>query len=315
MTAMAQKGQFPDLSGRDLLSIADLTRDEILAIVRLGRRMKSGEYRDRPLQGLSLGLLMQKPSTRTRTSFEVGIHQLGGHVVPLNPQDIGVGTREAVQDIARVLDRYLDGVVARLNHHSDLLDMARWSKRPVINALTDRSHPCQILADLLTLEERGLDLTRLSLAWVGDGNNVLNSLIFASARLGFELRAVTPRGFEPAPEVLELARELSGGAEIAVTNGIAEGVVGADVVYTDVWTSMGHESEAEVRRAAFRPYQVNAELMAAAPGALLMHCLPAHRGEEVTDEVLEGPASVVFDQAENRLHAQKALLALIYQAG
>ncbi|MHB8572446.1 MAG: ornithine carbamoyltransferase [Candidatus Dormibacteria bacterium] len=301
------------LAGRDLLSLADLSREEILAVIDLAQRMKSGEDRSRPLEGRSLGLLMQKPSNRTRVSFEVGIRQLGGTVITLNAQDIQVGERESIADVARVFDRYLDAVVARLNRHADLVEMARWSSRPVINALTDRSHPCQALADLLTLREAGLSLDSLSLAYVGDGNNVLNSLVFAQARLGFDLRVVTPPGFEPLPEILARAAEVSaGGPGPRITNNLADGVVGADAVYTDVWTSMGQEAEEDVRRRAFRPYQVNTELMAAAPGAIFLHCLPAHRGEEVTDEVIEGPQSLVLDQAENRLHAQKALLAHIF---
>jgi ornithine carbamoyltransferase len=243
---------------------------------------------------------------RTRVSFQVAIERLGGSAITLGDQDIGLGRREAVADVARVLDRYVDGIVARLFAHQDLVDLAAASERPVINALTDGSHPCQVLADLLTIRERlGSVGAGTHVAFVGDGNNVARSLMEAAALLCFQLTVVTPPGYEPP---LSAA---AGAAGVRVTSDLAA-IEGAAVVYTDVWTSMGQETETDARRDRFAEYQVNEELMELAPGAVFMHCLPAHRGEEVTAGVIDGPRSVVFDQAENRLWAQMALLALIY---
>jgi ornithine carbamoyltransferase len=258
-----------------------------------------------PLAGRTIALVFQKPSMRTRVSFEVAVGRLGGRAVILSDQDIGLGRRETVGDVARVLDRYVEGIVARLFSHADLIELAAASERPVINALTDGSHPCQVLADLLTIRERLGDLGPAThVAFVGDGNNVARSLMEAAAALGFRLTVVTPPTYEPAP---------SEARNVRVTSDLSA-VDGAAVVYTDVWTSMGQESETEARRARFAEYQVDEALMERAPAAIFMHCLPAHRGEEVAAPVIDGPASVVFDQAENRLWAQMALLASIFEA-
>jgi ornithine carbamoyltransferase len=259
-------------------------------------------------------MLFQKPSHRTRVSFEVGIARLGGHATTLSEQDVQLGVRETVGDAARVLDRYVDGIVARLRSHNDLLELAASSAKPVINALTDRSHPCQVLADLVTLEELKGDLSSQHLVYIGDGNNIVASLIEASALAGIAVTIITPTGYQPAGEVLERARSISTGPlQVTLTTELARLEV-ATAIYTDVWASMGHESEMEARRKAFAPYQVNQAVMNAAPEAVFMHCLPAHRGEEVTDEVIDGPRSVVFDQAENRLYAQMALMSLLLGA-
>jgi len=297
------------LSGRDLLSIADLARSEILALLECAQALKRGDETPTPLQGRNVGMIFQRPSNRTRVSFEVAIQQLGGHAIPIFSQEIQLGQRESVADIARILDRYLDGIVARLFYQSDLEDFARHAEAPVFNAMTDAEHPCQILADLLTVREHAGD--GATVTYIGDGNNVCNSWIYAAAILGFDLRLVHPSGYEAKPAVLARAREL-GGTELR-TWALEDALRDTAIVYTDVWTSMGQEEEHERRRQDFRGLQVNSTLLAMAPaGAKVMHCLPAHRGEEITDEVLDGPQSVVFDQAENRLHAQKALLRLVY---
>lgn len=298
-------GTLDRLRGADFLDIAQLDSEQLVGILGLAADIKAGRWSGLPLAGRTLALIFQKPSMRTRVSFQVGIERLGGRALPLSDQEIGLGHRESVSDVARVLDRYVDGIVARLFAHRDLLDLAGASERPVINALTDGSHPCQVLADLLTIQETvgRLDAST-RVAFVGDGNNVARSLMEASALLGFSLSVITPPDHQPAAALpgVRVTSDLSAAA-------------GADVVYTDVWTSMGQESEAEARRAEFAEYQVNERLMELAPAARFMHCLPAHRGEEVTAGVIDGPGSVVFDQAENRLHAQMALLALIYQGG
>ncbi len=305
----------PMLSGRDFLDLSDLTPDEVRGLLELARRMKSGADHERPLDGRSLAMLFQKPSMRTRVSFEVGIARLGGRAVVLSDAEVGLGRREKTSDIGRVLARYTDGIIARLYHHSDLLELAEASDKPVINALTDRSHPCQVLADLMTLQEVLGDLRGRRVAFVGDGNNVAGSLIEAAALLDFGLVVVAPAGYLPPGEVIERARRVAaGGFDVRLTTDLAE-VAGADAVYTDVWTSMGQEAEAESRRRAFAEYQVDEQLMAEAkPDAVFMHCLPAHRGEEVAAAVIDGPRSVVFDQAENRMWAQMALLAAIYRS-
>ena len=291
------------LRGRDFLSISDLDRDELLAVLDLADMIKAGTWTERPLEGRHVAMLFQKPSMRTRVSFEVGISRLGGHSVALSEQDVQIGERETVSDAARVLDRYVDLVVARLRRHQDLLELAAAARAPVINALTELEHPCQVLADLMTIREHCESL-KVPVAFVGDGNNMVTSLAQAHAILGFPLTVVTPPGYEPAPAVREAAPDL-------VVSHDRAAVAGARVIYTDVWTSMGFEVEAKRRRSAFRGYQVDADLLRRAPRAIFMHCLPAHRGEEVSDEVIDGPASVVLDQAENRLHAQMALLALL----
>jgi ornithine carbamoyltransferase len=299
------------LMGRDFLDIADLDADELRHVLDLAHAIKAGRWTGRPLEGRHVAMLFQKPSHRTRVSFEVGIARLGGGTTTLSEQDVQLGVRETVGDAARVLDRYVDAVVARLRSHDDLLELAASSARPVINALTDRSHPCQVLADVMTLEEVRGDLPRQHVVYIGDGNNIAASLIEASALTGFALTIVTPAGYEPKAPVLERARSItSRDLRVTLTNDVSE-TDEATAIYTDVWTSMGHESETDGRRKAFAPYQVNQALMDAAPGAVFMHCLPAHRGEEVTDEVIDGSRSVVFEQAGNRLYAQMALMTLL----
>jgi ornithine carbamoyltransferase len=298
-------GALDRLRGADFLDIAQLDTVQLRAILDLAADMKAGRWTGLPLAGRCLALIFQKPSMRTRVSFQVGIERLGGRAAMLTDQDIGLGRRESVEDVARVLDRYCDGIVARLFAHRDLEALAAASERPVINALTDGSHPCQILADLVTIRESlgQLDATT-PVAFVGDGNNVTRSLIEAAGLLGFPLTVVTPPGYAP---VVGAAYDRA----VRVTSDLAA-AAGAFVIYTDVWTSMGQEAESETRQAQFGEYQVNEALMELAPRAVFMHCLPAHRGEEVTAGVIDGPRSIVFDQAENRLWAQMALLATIY---
>jgi len=290
------------LAGRDFLDVADLDAGALRRILELAHRIKAGEWKEKPLAGRHIAMLFQRPSHRTRVSFEVGIARLGGVATTLGEQDVQLGVRETVRDAARVLDQYVDGIVARLRTHADLLQLAEAAEKPVINALTDRSHPCQVLADLMTLEEVRGPLEHQHVVYVGDGNNIATSLIEASARLGFELTVVTPPGYEPAG---------TNGHHVVVTNRL-DGLGDATAIYTDVWASMGREEEREERRKAFAEYQVNEALMASAPRAVFMHCLPAHRGEEVTDAVIDGASSVVFQQAGNRLYAQMALMAELF---
>jgi len=302
---------------KHLISIHDLTRAEIDSIFDLARDLKARQKRGEPhrlLEGKSLAMIFEKPSTRTRVSFEVGMAQLGGHPVVLTRSDTQLGRGETIHDTAKVLSRYVDGIMARTFAHQTVLDLARFGTVPVINGLTDLLHPCQALADWLTILERFPKATDVSLAWVGDGNNVCHSLMFASAKLGARMRVATPPGYEPNATVLELAREdaKASGSSIEVLEDPLEAVKGANVVVTDTWTSMGQEKEADARTAAFGRYQVNRGLLARARrDAIVLHCLPAHRGEEITDEVMDGPHSAVFDEAENRLHVQKAVLVLL----
>jgi ornithine carbamoyltransferase len=296
------------------LSVADLSPDAILALLERAlelKRFPAGADEAKPLAGRTAALVFQKPSLRTRVSFEVAMLELGGHAVYLSPAEIQLGEREGVVDAARVLSRYVDVIVARVFLHSEVVALATHATVPVVNALSDREHPCQILADLLTLYERRGSLRGLRLAYVGDGNNIASSLALAAPALGIDLRFACPDGYEPDPLVLEeadAAATRDSGA-IELFREPRQAVQGADAVYTDSWYSMGQESEAEIRAPLFRRYQLNAELMShAGPDAVAMHCLPAHRGQEITDEVMDGPASVVYDQAENRLHVQKALL-------
>jgi ornithine carbamoyltransferase len=266
------------------------------------------------LAGKTLAMVFEKPSLRTRVTFEVGMWQLGGHAVYLGPQDIQMGTRESVGDVARNLERWVSGIMARTFAHGTQQELAAGAGCPVINGLSDLEHPCQVLADLLTMVEHRGRLAGLPVAWVGDGNNVCHSLLLGCAKLGSDLRVATPPGYVPRAAVVSRATEIARatGARIAVGTDPLAAVRGAEVIYTDVWTSMGQEAEGEERRRLFAPFQVNAALLAAAGDeAAVMHCLPAHRGEEITDDVLDGPRSIVLDQAENRLHAQKALLALL----
>lgn len=295
---------------RDLISIADLERELLDEIFVLARRLKHDRHDGWPhplLAGRTLAMIFEKPSLRTRVTFEAGMVQLGGYAVYLSPPDIGLGTRESPADVARNLSRWVDLIMVRTFSHEIVLELARHATIPVINGLSDLLHPCQILADCLTLIEQRGQLDGLRIAFVGDGNNVVNSWLNAASRLPIAFRLACPVGYEPNAEILASARQA--GADIVVTQSLEEAVRGADAVYTDVWTSMGQEQESAARREAFRPYQVNADLMALAkPDALVMHCLPAHRGEEITEDVLDGRQSVVLDQAENRLHAQKAVM-------
>jgi ornithine carbamoyltransferase len=303
------------LQNRDFLDIADLDPAELRAVLDLGHRIKAGRWAEHSLEGRHIAMLFQRPSHRTRVSFEVGIARLGGTTTTLTEQDVQIGVRETMGDAARVLDRYVDGIVARLRTHDDLLELAAAAEKPVINALTDRSHPCQILADLMTLEEVRGPLAEQHVVYIGDGNNIATSLIEAAALLGFPLTVVAPHGYQPKPSVLERASALSPGKlRVTLTSDLAS-LPSATAVYTDVWTSMGQEGERDTRRRDFAEYQVNKELMEAAPGAVFLHCLPAHRGEEVTDEVIDGARSVVFDQAANRLYSQMALMAELFGAG
>jgi len=300
------------LEGRDFIDLADLDRAQLREVLDLAHAIKAGRWSERPLDGRHVAMLFQKPSHRTRVSFEVGIARLGGSTTTLTENDVQLGVRETIPDAARVLDCYVDGIVARLRSHEDLLQLSGASEKPVINGLTDRSHPCQVLADLMTVEEVGGKLAEQHLVYIGDGNNVANSLIEAAALTGLALTLISPAGYEPAAGVLERARRIdSGTPRITVTNDI-NATDGATAIYTDVWASMGQEAEREERRRAFMEYQVNQDVMNSAPGAVFMHCLPAHRGEEVTDEVIDGPRSVVFQQAGNRLYAQMALLAELF---
>ena len=294
---------------RHFLAIPDFTRPELLALFDLAARMKRGEYRDKPLAGKTLGMIFAKSSTRTRVSFEVGAYQLGGHALFLSARDIQLGRGEPIRDTARVLSRYLDGIMIRTFDHADVEELARYGSIPVINGLTDLLHPCQVLADLLTVRESLGGWDGKVVAWIGDGNNMANSWINAAGSLGFELRLACPEGYRPDAGIL--ARNQAK-ATILLTSDPREAARGAHVVTTDVWASMGQEAEQEIRAKAFQGYIVDGALMRLAdPSAIFLHCLPAHRGEEVSEEVLEGPQSRVWDEAENRLHVQKALMATL----
>lgn len=297
------------LRGRDLLSMADLSQEEVQYLLRLAAQIKIGEVA--PRCSAVLGLLFQKVSTRTRVSFTVAMYQLGGQVIDLNPQSTQVGRGEPLADTARVLDRYLDALAIRTYDQAELQLFADYARIPVINALTDQEHPCQVLADLLTLQESFGGLEGLTLAYVGDGNNVAHSLLLGCALVGVNIRVASPAGFQPLPQIVEQARLLAGGkTEVTLTTNPNAAAKGAHALYTDVWASMGQEAEASNRQPIFQPYQINDQLLAVAdPRAIVLHCLPAHREEEITASVLEGPQSRVWEQAENRLHTQKALLA------
>ena len=297
---------------KDFLSIRDLTREEILKTFRLAADMKAHpENYASALKGKTLALVFEKPSLRTRVSFDVGVQQLGGFSVYLSPTEINLGKRESVHDVAKNLERMVQGIMIRTFAHQLVIDLAQYASVPVINGLTDYSHPCQAMADYFTIQEIKGDLNGLKLCFVGDGNNVAHSLMFAGARLGAHVTVACPAGYEPDSVAVQQSSEdaKATGARIEVTHDPNEGVKNADVVYTDVWASMGQEAEAEARRLVFRPFQVNRSLMAKAKSdAIFMHCLPAHRGEEVTDDIIDAPSSVVFQEAENRLHVQKAIM-------
>lgn len=296
------------LRGRDLLSLADLSSSEIEELLNLAAQMKAGAVK--PQCQKVLGLLFSKASTRTRVSFSVAMYQLGGQVIDLNPNVTQVGRGEPIEDTARVLDRYLDIVAIRTFEQQELETFAQLAQIPVINALTDLEHPCQILADLLTIQEAFGQLTGSTLTYLGDGNNVANSLLLGCALTGMNVRIATPPGYKPNPEIVAQAQAIAAAqTEVMVTHDPQQAVSGANILYTDVWASMGQENQASDRVPIFQPYQINATLLEQAdPNAIVLHCLPAHRGEEITAEVMEGPQSRIWDQAENRLHAQKALL-------
>ena len=297
---------------KDFVSLGDWSREELRELLDRARELKQLDRRGvRPqtLEGRTLAMFFEKPSLRTHVTFEAGMTQLGGHAILLLPDQVGIGTRESPADVARNLSRWVDGIVARTFRHELVEELAREASIPVINGLTDLHHPCQVMADLQTIAER-CPLDGAAIAYVGDGNNVVNSLLHGAALFGLELRVATPATHRPDERVWKRSEELAvkSGAALSWTEDPREAVRGAGFVYTDVWTSMGQESERELRRRLFAPYQVNEELLALAPGAAVMHCLPAHRGEEVTDDVLDSERSIVFQQAGNRMHAQKALL-------
>ncbi len=298
------------MKGKDLVSISDLSGEDIGLLISDAVDMKAKGWLSL-LNGKTLAIMFEKPSLRTRVSFEVAMQQLGGHTIYLSPAEVGLGERESVPDAARVLSRYVDAIAARTFSHQTVEVLARYSAVPVINALSDLEHPCQALADLVTIYEKKGELSGLTLAFIGDGNNVAHSLLLAASLVGMNFRIASPAGYAVQEGILRLAQGYAAGsgAEIFCTEEPRLAVSGADVVYTDVWTSMGQEAEAEERRRIFADYQVNTELMSLAKeDAILMHPLPAHRGEEVTDNILDSPKSVVFDQAENRMHLNKALL-------
>jgi ornithine carbamoyltransferase len=298
-----------------LLSLSDLTPAQLRGLLTLAVELKE-EWKaggNRPvLKGKTLGMIFEKPSLRTRVSFEVGMNQLGGHALSLFPFEIQLGKRESVPDVARVLSRYVDGVMARVFNHADLVTLAEYSRVPIINGLSDYSHPCQGVGDFLTIVERqGWDLRGKKLAFIGDGNNVAVSLLFGATLLGMDYAIAGPPGYELPAEAWALGQQFAAasGSHLLATQDPHEAAAGVDVIYTDVWTSMGQEAETEARLRIFAPYQVNAALVALArPDVIAMHCLPAHRGQEITDEVCDGPHSALWDQAENRMHAQKAIL-------
>ena len=302
---------------KHLLCLADWAADEIWHVLNIARDLKA-EWKaggNKPiLGGKSLAMIFEKPSLRTRVSFEMAMIHLGGYALYLSPQEIGLGKRESVADVARVLSGYVQGIQARVFSHRSVERLAQYASVPVINGLSDFCHPCQALGDVLTLWEKKGQVEGQKLAFIGDGNNVANSLLFVGGKLGIHVAVASPKGYEPHPAVVRLAREAAckSGAAIAITNDPAQAVQDADVIYTDVWTSMGQEAEAAERREKFAGFQVDSALMKRArPDTMFMHCLPAHRGEEVTDAVADSTHSAIFDQAENRLHAQKAVLAVL----
>jgi ornithine carbamoyltransferase len=299
----------PDQTHRDFLAIPDFSRKELEKLFDLGERMRTGRYDRKPLAGKSLAMIFMKASTRTRVSFEVGTWQLGGHALFLSPRDIQLGRGEPIADTARVLSGYVDGIMIRTFAHSEIEELAKYATIPVINGLTDLLHPCQILADLLTVRQHLGGYEKKRIAWIGDGNNMANSWINAAYRLGFELRLACPEGYDPDGEILRRAQSE---AKVTVFRDPREAIEGADVVNTDVWASMGQEEEQALREKAFAGYTVTADLMRrAAKDAIFLHCLPAHRGEEVAADVIDGPQSRVWDEAHNRLHIQKAIMAAL----
>jgi ornithine carbamoyltransferase len=305
------------LKGRSLASLYDLTKEEIEQILKTSELLKLQLLRGQEhplLKGKTLAMIFEKPSTRTRVSFEVGMWQLGGYALYLSSSDLQLGRGETIGDTAQVLSRYVDGIMARVFAHQTILDLVSYSKVPVMNGLSDFSHPCQGLADLFTVYEKKGRLSGLKLAYMGDGNNVAHSLIYGCSKVGMNITLGCPKGYEPDAQVVSRGKEEArkSGSDVIVTNDPNEAAKGADIIYTDVWASMGKEKEHDKRVKIFKPYQVNAQLVKEAKeDYLFMHCLPAHRGEEVTDEVADSKHSVIFDQAENRMHTQKGLMALI----
>lgn len=305
------------LKHKDLISIHDLEIGEVALILDVAAKLKRKQKKGEPhqyLKGKSLAMLFSKASTRTRTSFEVGFYQLGGHPIYLSDDASQIGRGEPVKDTARVLSRFVDGIMIRTFSHESVIELAKYASIPVINGLTDLLHPCQALTDMFTIQEKMKVLKGRKMVYVGDGNNMAHSLMYACAKVGMNMVCACPKGYQPDPHVLAEAQEdaVHAGCTITVEEDVMKAVKGADVLYTDTWASMGQEEEHDARKKIFAPYQINAELLAAArPEAIVMHCLPAYRGEEITDDVIEGPQSVVFDQAENRLHVQKAIMALL----
>lgn len=298
-----------------MISIHDLSSQEIQNIFKLASELKANPENSL-LKGKSLALIFEKPSTRTRVSFEVGMYQLGGNTIHLSPRAVQLGEREAISDVARTLARYVDGVMLRTFAHKNLLEFVKYSAVPVINGLSDLLHPCQALADIFTVLEKKKSLEGIKFAYIGDGNNVCNSLMFAAAKTGMNLTVAAPKGFEPKDSIMELVFQdaKKTGVEIDILNDPVIAAKDADVIYTDVWASMGQEAESKKRKKAFKKFQVNQELVSLAKkDVVIMHCLPAKRGEEITDDVLDGKKSVVFDQAENRLHVQKAILVKLLE--
>ena len=305
------------LKHKDLISIHDLEIGEVALILDVAAKLKRKQKKGEPhqyLKGKTLAMLFSKASTRTRTSFEVGFFQLGGHPIYLSDDASQIGRGEPVKDTARVLSRFVDGIMIRTFSHESVIELAKYASIPVINGLTDLLHPCQALTDIFTIQEKMKVLKGRKMVYVGDGNNMAHSLMYAAAKVGMNMVCACPKGYQPDPKVLAEAQEDASqtGCTITVEEDVMKAVKGADVLYTDTWASMGQEEEHDARKKIFAPYQINAELLAAArPEAIVMHCLPAYRGEEITEDVIEGPQSVVFDQAENRLHVQKAIMALL----
>ena len=306
-----------NMKGKNLVSIDDLSAEEVKQILTTAELLKIKHYANDKtpvLAGKVLGMIFQKPSLRTRVSFESGMIQLGGQAIYLGPDDIKLGQREATKDIAKVLSRYVHAIMARTFSHQVILDLAQYATVPVINGLSGLLHPCQALGDLLTIQEKKGNLANLKLAFIGDGNNVFNSLAFAAVKVGMDITIAAPKGYEPQAEIIEKvkkdAKKIK--TQITITNDPEAAVKDADAIYTDVWTSMGFEEEKEIRKNAFKPFQVNQKLVNQAKDeAIILHCLPAHRGEEITDEVIDSSQSVVIDQAENRMHAQNSVLSLL----
>ncbi|WP_342491622.1 ornithine carbamoyltransferase [Bacillus sp. FSL R5-0422] len=313
---MSQVDLQPTLYGKDFLSLKDFSINDIAYLIEKAEEMKQNPYQDL-FKGKTLAMIFEKSSTRTRVSFEAGMTQLGGHALFLSSNDLQIGRGETISDTAQVLSGYVDGIMIRTFEHEKVEELAQYASIPVINGLTDYSHPCQALADLLTIKEAKGTLKGIKVAYIGDGNNVAHSLMVGCAQLGCDIAVASPKGYEPLQEVTDTAREFAkqSGAEVIVTTDPVAAVQNADVIYSDVFTSMGQEAETEKRLAEFKEYQVNDELMRhAAKDYIFLHCLPAHRGEEVTADIIDGPHSKVFQQAENRLHVQKALIKeLMYQ--